>query len=67
MLTKILVYLLLANPYQVNEIPDCVNYHLPRLLNSYTAAVIVQNSPSVSAWYLDHSVRRVIDHCTDVP
>ncbi len=66
MLTKIVVYLLLAHS-QVNEIPDCLQYHLPLLLNQHTAAVIVQNSPSVSAWYLGHSVRRVVDHCTDVP
>ncbi len=66
MLTKIAVYLLLAGS-QVHEIPDSVNYHLPRLANQYTLAVVVQNPPSVSGWYLDHSVRRVLDHCTDAP
>ncbi len=66
MLTKIVVYLLLAHS-QVNEVPDCLNYHLPRLANPFTAAVIAQNPPPVAAWYLQHSVRRVIDHCTDAP
>ena len=66
MFTKILVYLLLANS-QAPTIPECVNSGMNSITNNwpYVAAVTVRNPPSTTMGYLDHSVRRVLDNCTD--
>lgn len=66
MLTKIVVYLLLANS-QVPTIPACVNSGTTALAGNwpYIAAVSIQNPPSATARYLDRSVQRVPANCTN--